>query len=119
MEYSEKFLAFAEYLNLDEENYEDIEELSDELFEYQGDEYKILDKQELDREIEKFIDYESQETQNEINRVSLSDLNCEYYWNMYLSVDEDSIRENIEEDYPDFIGSGTVEEYGEYYIFLL
>jgi len=119
MEYSEKLLAFAEYLNLDEENYDEIVEVSDELFEYEGDEYKILTEEELDSEIKKYVDYEIEITQNEINRVDLSDLNCDYFWNMYLSIDTDYIETNVEENYADFIGSGTVDLFDGYYIFLM
>ena len=119
MEYSEKFLVFANYLGLDKESYEDIEEVSDEEFNYGGDIYKVLDDNELGQEIENQIQYEIQNTQEAIDRADLSNLDIIYYWNMYLSVDEGTIIDNINEKFEDFIGNGTYEEFEGYYIFLM
>lgn len=119
MEYSEKFLAFANYLGLDKESYEDIEEVSDEEFNYGGDIYKVLDDEELGQEIENQIRYEVEFTQYEIDRTDLSDLSINYAWNMQLIVDESYIRDNIGDNFEDFIGRGTYEEFEGYYIFLM
>lgn len=119
MEYSEKFLAFAEYLGLDEEDYQDIEEISDVEFECYGDTYKVLDDTELDQEIESQIQYEIDNTKDAINRTDLSNLSLDYFWNMQLVVDESYIRDNVDGNFPDFIGTGTYEEFEGYYIFLM
>ena len=73
----------------------------------------------ISKEIQNQIDCEIQATQYEINSASLSDLNCDYFWNMYLCIDTDYIRDNVEENYADFIGTGTVEVFDGYYIFLM
>lgn len=119
MEYSEKFLAFANYLELDEEDFQDIEEVSDVEFEYNGDTYQILDKNELDKEIENQIQYEIDNTKDAISRVDLSGLSFDYTWNMQLIVDESYIRDNIDDNFPDYVGTGTYEEFEGYHIFLM
>ena len=119
MEYSEKFLILAGYLGLDEESYDEIEEVSDSEFEYNGDTYKILSENELNEYIEDYTQMEIEETQRAINKADLSDLNIDYTWNMELEVDYDYIRKNVEENYADFIGTGTVEKFEGHYIFLM
>lgn len=119
MEYSEKFLVFARYLELNEDEYDKIEEISDLEFEHNRDTYRILDDNELGQEIENQIKYEIEATQEAIDRADLSNLDISYYWNMYLSVDEGTITDNINGKFEDFIGSGTYEEFEGYYIFLM
>ena len=111
-----KLLALAEYLEIDPDL---IIVQDDIIFEYENIEYKILNKEELDAEIEDLIEDEIYSTEKAINRISLTDLNEEYAYNMYLSVDEVLISDRIENNYQDYVGTGEVFEYGGFYIFPL
>lgn len=113
-----KLLALIGYLGLSEENNEDIEKLSDTMYDYCGDTYKILTDEELSDEIDDIVSNIERDVQYEINHINLSD-NYNYGYYMDLSVNYDRIEEEVKHNFPDYIRTRTYEEFDEFYIFLM
>lgn len=118
--YSQKQLILANYLGLSLDEIENIEEESNYNYSYYGENFEIYNQDELDDRIDGIIDDIIYETQWEINnRVDTSDYNYGYY--MSVTVNEDAIRYDIENNFGSHIGNydDNYDEFEGYYIFKL
>lgn len=113
MNYSEKHNLLAQYLDV---AIEDIVEMSPSCYDYNGDEYMILDDPELDGMINDQINYTADEVQHSID---LEYDNMDYCYYISMNVDREAIREDIEANLGEYIGTGTYEKFEGYYIFLM
>lgn len=121
-EYSEKFLVLARYLGLeDNDEIIQIEELDDNNFSCEGEDYEIYSDLELDNLISELIQDKIEETQYEINnRVDLpNDVGYENARFMRVEVDEDAIEYEFREDFGYHIGNydNDYVEFEDFYIF--
>ena len=117
MELKPKLLALVGYLGLSEEDINDIEEVSDKIYNYYDDTYKILTDKQLEEEIDDVASDIERGVQYEINYIDLSDYSYSYY--IDISVNYDKIREEVDNNFPHYVGTGTYEEFDEFYIFLM
>lgn len=113
MNYSEKHNLLAQYLDV---VVDEIIEMSPNSYEYEGDEYMILDDTELDGMINDQINYTADEVQHIIE---VEQDNIEYSYYISMGVDREAIRQDIEANLGDYIGTGTYEEFEGFYIFLM
>lgn len=118
MELKPKLLALVGYLGLSEEDINDIEEVSDKIYNYYDDTYKILTDEELEEEIDDVASNIESKVQHEINHIDLSNY-YDYSYYIDLSVNYDKIREEVDNNFPYYVGTGTYEEFYEFYIFLM
>jgi len=118
MELKPKLLALVGYLGLSEEDINDVEEVSDKIYNYYDDTYKILTDEELEDEIDDIVSNIERDVQYEINHINLSD-NYNYGYYMDLSVNYDRIEEEVKHNFPDYVRTRTYEEFDEFYIFLM
>ena len=105
VEFDEKILALAEYLELEEDEVEEIEESYGNYI-YNNKKYYVLDEFEANDMLEGYIDDMIDQIQTALDR-------GRYDYSYYLKVDEDAIRENY--DYNSI--SENWKEVGDYYIF--
>lgn len=105
-EFDEKVLALAEYLGLEEDEVQNIEEESDVVYSYGGLDYYVLDQVEADDKLEEYVQDMIYEVENLLNKRLIE-------YSYYLKVDEDAIRENY--DYDEI--SENWKEVGDYYVF--
>lgn len=113
MNYSEKHNLLAKYLDVE---VDEIIEMSPSSYDYNGDEYMILDDGELDGVINDQINYTANEVQHIID---VERDNVEYAYYISMNVDREAIREDIESNLGEYIGTGTYELFEDYYIFLM
>jgi hypothetical protein len=113
MNYSTKHTLLSSYLDVPSD---EIIELSPSSYEYNGDEYMILDENELDGMIEDQVKWTADEVQHAID---LGQDNIDYCYYISMEVDRESIKEDIEDNLGDYIGTGTYEKFEGYYIFLM
>lgn len=113
MNYSEKHNLLAQYLDV---AVDEIIEMSPSSYEYEGDEYMILDDNELDDAIKNQVDSIADEVKYSID---LQQDHLDYCYYIDMKIDYVAIREDVESNIADYIGTGTYEEFDGYYIFLM
>lgn len=106
-QYSDKILALAEYLELTEDQIEDIEK-EYEHYCYNNEEYMILTSEEVDNYVDDLVVEQINDLEYELQN-STDFLNTKY-----LKVDVDAIRYEYDLSY---IGNGEWEEVNGLYIF--
>lgn len=115
--YSNEHLILAEFLNVSDEELDDIEENWPNNFTYDGDEYEVYDRDDLDVLIEGIIQEKIDDTTTEIERINMGMFNYGNY--MEIIVNDDAIRDDINTDFGYHIGNceNEYDIFKDYYIF--
>lgn len=113
MNYSNKHVLLSEYLDV---TLEDILELSPSYYDYNGDEYMILNDPELVDMIHDQVEFTAEEVQHSID---LGQDHMDFCFYIDMKVDREAIKKDIESNLGEYIGTGTYEEFKDHYIFLM
>lgn len=122
MQLDPKIEVLAEYLGLDsndEEQINEIKKVEDNLYVYFEDVYKVLTKSETEDEINICVNDIISGVNWEINNVVDLTKHYDNGYYMQVIVNEDLIQKEVEENFPEYIGTDTYEELNNYYIFLM
>lgn len=122
MQLDPKIEVLAEYLGLDsndEEQINEIKKVEDNLYVYFEDVYKVLTKSETEDEINICVNDIISGVNWEINNVVDLTKHYDNGYYMQVIVNEDLIQKQVKENFSEYIGIGTYEEFNKYNIFLM